>query len=450
MKLKTTCWKKLAKTLIICCIPMSLLATEFIVEDVNLTKKDNSTWIALPYLFSSDATGLTLGVIGIFNGFLQPQMSMFATAFIGEKLPVENINNSGKPEKYEANSRGFAFGISGYKPSFSKRMFLSFLGNYAYYPNQRIYLEGSNDSVRNIDSGSIDNYTPFQTQGYNNWAQLDFRYVIPIGEGAKNTIPIIKLRHGIAVNRDEFGNQAPFITGQTIFGTELFYNKLTADKFTDDPALKTNGLRVYLEHDNTDYPDNPSRGYNMKVKASMDFGLLNSSQSWNSFEGSYSHYFELPNYSWSEQNVIALTSWTAYTPSWDKSQKNSDGILDKNQPPMWEGARLGGFMRMRAYDMNRFSDKAALYFGAEYRVIPDFNPIRGRKWNPIPIDWFQTVLFAEAGRVAPKYDISELMSDMKYDVGVSLRALTAKVPMRLEIAYGEEGVNMWVMIKQPF
>lgn len=62
---------------------------------------------------------------------------------------------------------------------------------------------------------------------------------------------------------------------------------------------------------------------------------------------------------------------------------------------------------------------------------------------------FQTVLFAEAGRVAPQYNAS-LLKEMRYDVGFSLRALAAKVPVRFEMAWGEEGSTMWVMIKQPF
>ncbi|HIP76630.1 MAG TPA: hypothetical protein EYH12_05840 [Psychromonas hadalis] len=73
-----------------------------------------------------------------------------------------------------------------------------------------------------------------------------------------------------------------------------------------------------------------------------------------------------------------------------------------------------------------------------------------QKWNPIPIDWFQLLLFAEAGRVAPEYNLGDLFSDMKYDVGFSLRALAAKVPVRFEVAFGEEGSNMWFMIKQPY
>jgi len=428
----------------------SCFSSEFIVEDVDKNGTKNSTWIVLPYLFSSESTGLTGGVIGIFNGFIQPQMSMFITAYKGEKIPVENIKNTNNSNENKASSKGLAFGINGYKPTFFKRTFISLLGNFAYYPNQKVYLNGTNDSTKNDESTEITNFTPFRTKGYNNWVRLDFRYVIPIGEGKHDSTPIIKLKRGIAVNRDEVGNHLPFVTGQTIVGTELFYTKFTADRLTNEPSLNANGLRVYCEHDNTDYPDNPSRGYNMRVSYSVDFGLGNSNQSWNAIEASYSHYLELPNFNWSRQNVIAFNAWSAYSPSWDKSKKNENGLLDKNQPPMWEGARLGGFTRMRGYDTNRFSDKAAIYAALEYRVIPDYNPLRGQDWNPVPIDWFQTVLFVEAGRVAPTYNLKTFTEDLKYDVGVSLRALTAKVPMRFEVAYGQEGVNMWVMIKQPF
>jgi outer membrane protein assembly factor BamA len=271
-----------------------------------------------------------------------------------------------------------------------------------------------------------------------------------MGEGENDVTPTIKLSRGIALNRDNKGNGLPFVSGQTIFGTELFYNKLTADKFTKEPSLSTNGLRLYLEHDNTDYPDNPSRGYNMILKASVDFGLANSTQSWNSVEAGYSHYFEMPNFSWTRQNVVALSAWTAYSPSWDSSQRGSNAVLNKNAPPMWEGARLGGFTRMRAYDMNRFSDKAAVYATAEYRLIPELNPMHDQKWSPVPIDWFQMVLFAEAGRVAPEYNLVTLTKDLKYDVGFSLRALAANLPVRFEMAFGDEGSNMWVMLKQPF
>ena len=422
---------------------------EFIVQDLNDTKPVKQ-WVALPYIFSSDTTGLTGGVVGLWTGYVQPQMTMILTVFAGEELTVQDYSTTTEDK---ARAAGVFFGITGYKPSFSKRPFVDLLGSYAYYPNQRIYLNGSNDSKRNIDSTNRAEYTPLQTQGYNNWAYINFSYVLPMGESDTQVLPNIVLDRGIAVNRDNVGGGVPFVTGQTVFSTEVFYNKWQMDKFVSEPSLNTNGLRLVLEHDNTDYPDNPSRGYSFELKYSQDFGLSNSTQSWSAIEAEYSQYFELPNFNWSRQSVIALNAWTAYSPSWKVGEtlhSRAGAVIEKHQTPMWEGARLGGWNRLRAYDSNRFNDKAALYGAVEYRVIPQFNPMRGQTWNPFKIDWFQTVLFAEAGRVHSSYDVGELVSDMKYDVGFSIRALAAKVPVRFEMAFGDEGSSMWVMVKQPF
>jgi len=431
-------------------VQTSLFSVEFIVKDANVEDGKDATWIALPYLFSSDSMGLTTGIVGIFNGFIQPQMTIVASAFIGEELDVTERVASGENTDAKARSKGFFLGVTGFKPSFSERMFLTLLASYTYYPNQRLYIDGSNDSVRDIDSTNESYLAPFETQGYKNWADLDFRFVLPLGEGKHTVTPTIKLSRGLAVNRDDKGNGAPFVTGQTLIGVNYFYSKLTADKLTEDPSLNSNGLKLYFEHDNTDYPDNPTRGYNIKAKVAADFGWANSSQSWNSLDAGYSHYLEIPNFSWTRQNVIAFNAWTAYSPSWKKGVVSKENpYIEKNRPPMWEGPTLGGYNRMRAYDMNRFSDKAAIYGAVEYRIIPEFNPMHNQEWSPIPIDWFQAVVFAEVGRVAPKYNL-DLFSDMKYDVGFSIRALAARLPVRFEMAFGEEGSSMWVMIKQPF
>ncbi|PKF60200.1 hypothetical protein CW745_16135 [Psychromonas sp. psych-6C06] len=426
----------------------TVISSEFLIEDLNRDKNQQQTWLVLPYVFSSESMGFTAGAVGIFNGYIQPQMTVVATTFIGESLPIRS-QDLREPETDRAS--GGMLAISGYRPSFSDRLFISGLGAYGYYPNQRLYLEGGNDSVKDIETDNYESITPLQSQGYNNWFDLHFRHVLALGESKNRVLPTIKLQRGIAVNRDHIGGGQPFVTGQTIVGTDLFYAKWSADKFSESPEINTNGLRFYLEHNNTDYPSNPSRGYSFGAKVSTDFGWGNSTQSWNALEADYSHYIELDNFSWTRQSVVAVNLWSAYSPSWDESQSHvAGGVLKKNQTPMWEGARLGGWTRMRAYDNNRFNDKAALYGAVEYRFIPIFNPMADQKWNPFPIDWFQIVWFAEAGRVAEKYDLGVLLSDMKYDVGFSVRALASKVPVRFEMAFGDEGSAMWVMLQQPF
>ena len=424
-----------------------LYGAEFIVQDSNETGKKKQ-WIILPYFFSSDSTGFTGGIVGIFHGFIQPQMTIVATAYGGENMEVQKYTSIQEPTKGTARTQGYFLGVNGYRLPGSQRLFLTALASYTYYPNQRIYVDGTNDSVRNL-SNNPSNLTPVQTQGVNNWASADFRYVLPLGESRINPLPTIKLKQGIPVNRKGYGGGKPFITGQTIVGMEFFYQKTQADKLPNEPYLISNGARLYLQHNNTDYPDNPNRGYNFQLKGSTDFGIGNSSQSWNSIEASYSHYIALQNFFWSRQNTLAMNIWSAYSPSWQRNENNGT-IIDSHRPPMWEGAHLGGWKRMRAYDSNRYSDKAALYATTELRTIIKYNPLANKKWVPIPIDWFQTVVFAEVGRVNKRYNLLELTSHMKYDVGFSLRALAAKMPVRFDIAYGEEGSSMWVMIQQPF
>jgi len=39
---------------------------------------------------------------------------------------------------------------------------------------------------------------------------------------------------------------------------------------------------------------------------------------------------------------------------------------------------------------------------------------------------------------------------LKYDMGISVRAMVEDLPLRLDIGASDESVNMWVMIRQPF
>ena len=397
--------------------------------------------------------GFTGGIVAIFSGYGQKQMNIVASAFLGESLNVEKQLSPTNTTQESKNSQGTFLAITGYKLPFVNRLFISAYGSYAYYPNQQLYLDGSNNSVKAEDKVN-DTLSPLRTQGYNNWYYMDFRYVLPFGENSDNPITTYKLDRGIPVNRNNYGGGLPFFTGRTILEIKPFYTNWTAEKLTQEPEWTTAGLKVMLQHDNTDYIDNPSRGYGFKLQYSQDFGNFNSTQTWNAMQAQYAQYIKLPNFKYTRMNTIALNVWSAYSPSWDKNNKlNPDidnPVIDAHQPPPWEGARLGGWNRMRGYDSNRFNDKAAIYYGLEYRVIPQLNPLKDEKWLPIAIDWFQLVFFAEAGRVASSYDLQTLHSNMKSDIGFSLRALAAKVPVRFEMAFGEEGSSMWVMIQQPF
>jgi len=397
---------------------------------------ESQDWMILPFAFSTETTGLAGGVGAIKQGLLQPQTTLVASVFGG--LPEKVIATNGKEE---ASFKGGFLYFSDYKLPQTERMFFSIMALKSYYPNTQYYIDGTNDSKRD---------DVFRTSGDSDFINTKFTYVLPIGEGEANPEGLYTLRNGFCVGREDCGGNEPFMTGHTSVGIKTFYQTDTSDhpSRTDLLSWNTNGIRLFLTHDNTDFDLNPSRGYHFQLQYSRDFGHASSLQSWDFLEFKYNHYITLDTFSFTQQNVLAISTWTGYSFSWENENEIAPGI-NKNRPPMWEGARLGGFFKMRAYDNNRFSDKAAFYATAEYRAILDYNPLRDNKYVPVSVDWFQLVAFVEAGRVHDTYN-SDLLTDMKYDAGVSLRALAAQLPVRFDVAYGEEGWNMWLMVNQPF
>lgn len=413
-------------------------------EDANLTTSKD--WILLPYAFTADSTGFAGGVGVIKQGLFQPQTTLVASVFYGA---TQDITINGEPD--EANFSGGFISFTDYKLPYTDRFFFSFMGLKSYFPKAKYYIDGSNDS--NQDDA-------FTTSGDSNFFYTTFRYVLPIGEGLDNPEGLYRLQDGFAMDREGYGGGAPFVTGRTSIGLKTFFQSDNSDNSdiwrdsdwwknnTDVPTWDSNGLRFFLTHDNTDFDLNPSRGYHFQVQYSKDYGKGDSLQSWDFLEFKYNQYFNLDTFSFTQQNVLALSMWTGYSYSWDQDSEIAPGI-DAHRPPMWEGGRLGGFNRMRGYDNNRFLDKAVFYATAEYRAVLDWNPLKKNDYIPVAVDWFQVVGFVEVGRVNDQYNF-DLLSDMKYDVGISLRAMAAQLPVRLDIAYSDEGTNMWVMIQQPF
>ena len=411
-------------------------------SDLNITEEQE--WTILPFAFSTEATDFFAGIGVIKEGFLQPQTTFTAALFRGIKKEV--IINLQKKDK--SLSGGF-ISFSDLKLPYTERLFFSFMGLKSYFPRLKHYIDGSNDSKKK---------NVVVTPGDANFFNTTFRYVLPIGAGLTNPAGVCSLQDGFALGRHACGYGAPVLTGRTSIGLKTFYQYENSDNTllwtdpiwwehgTSKPTWSTNGLRVFLKHDNTDFNLNPSRGYQFVLQYSRDFGWGNSLQSWDALTFKYNQYFDLDTFSFTKQNVLALSLWTTYSFSWDNDKEIAPGI-NAHRPPTWEGARLGGHSRMRAYDHNRFSDKAAFYATAEYRTIINYNPLKGNK--TADVKWFQVVGFVEAGRVHDTYNF-DLLSDMKFDAGVSLRAMLGKLPIRLDVAHGTEGTNMWLMVNQPF
>ena len=107
---------------------------------------------------------------------------------------------------------------------------------------------------------------------------------------------------------------------------------------------------------------------------------------------------------------------------------------------------------MKGYPTQRFSDKAAIYYSAELRLMPEWNPFENwpRVQKYLGVQWLQFVPFGELGRVAPSWNLSELHSDMKWCLGLGVRAWAKGLVVRIDTAASEEGSKIQMMISQPF
>lgn len=395
----------------------------------------------LPYAFSTESLGTAVGVGGFSAGTFQPQASVFATALV-------TTNNSAL----------FSGSLNNVRIGENRRLFIDTFLRVSHFTDQRFYggpsvgdepRPGSNDSNANsYISGVSDQLT----------LEMNFKYRLPIGNLRDDPLAVYQIDDGLLVSGPSGGEHwNPLESGQTTMGAKAFYtyrdlsdvvvNQLGNEPAAVDMSAKTNGINLWLEHDNTDFPRNPSRGSRQVVNLYRDFGLFDSDASWSSAELSMSKYFDLGTSRWFRQQVLALNYWTSFNADWDE---NTDGTINHNPPPGF-GAELGGFDRLRGYASERFNDKAAVHYSAELRFIPQMQPLRDMPLlDYFQIDWWQVVPFVEAGRVSAKYNSDLYFKDLKWDAGVGLRLMAFRTVVRVDFAVGEEGGSVYAMVSHPF
>ncbi|MDX1281875.1 BamA/TamA family outer membrane protein [Shewanella colwelliana] len=394
--------------------------------------------LVLPYLFSTDTMGFNLGVGGMLSGYYQEQMTIGGTVFGGEV------------------SRGIGGGVWNYKLPKTERFFLSVYGMLGYYPQQKAYA-GSTDEYIPYDrplpgSNGSSNEQFLQADGASNWFDIKLEYALPFGATKESGRVEYQIENGLLVSAPSGGEVwNPLSSGATVLVLRQFnrYQSFEFEEDTLDGAI--HALELGILYDNTDFPINPSYGSSQYLSISHDSAWLESDHEWTFINLDMSKYFSLGSSDYASQRVIALNFWTGYSPSWALEYDELGGRRVTGNAPYNEGATLGGFYRMRGFDQSRFHDKAAIYGTAEYRYTFKANPVEDINWlRFLRLDWFQLVGFVEAGRVAPSFKASELFSDIKYDFGVSLRALMAGLVVRSDIAHSEEGTNLWIMVDHPF
>ena len=388
--------------------------------------------LSLPYAFYNEKFGFAAGYDYGKVGTPQKQAFVLATAIAGTK-----------------GGMGFLVGRDIQMPRID-RLFLDPVVSVGYFSDNESYIDGNPDfSFERAGSNDSDKDNFVQGDGWDNFFRLKFKYLLPIGNGRDEIITTYKIKDGLLISEPKGGTSLnPFKSGRSYLELRPFYRSQQIDGDDIDTTVKTNGLDFSLFLDNRDFAANPSKGFGLRGKVSRDFGLFDSSDSWTNVEGELDAYIPLKMGSWLRQGVLALDYWTSYSPTWDEG---SSGEIS-NRPPAYAGSTLGGLWRMRGFPTQRFNDKAAIYYAAELRLIPEWNPFEG--WPSIQkyvgIKWLQFVPFVEVGRVAPEWSFSQLHSDMKWNAGLGIRAWAQGIVIRIDTAYSDEGVGLQMMISQPF
>jgi hypothetical protein len=388
----------------------------------------------LPYAFFSESFGVGFGVGGALNHVPEPESSLLGAVTVGT-----------------TGSYNVALGASQLRIPGLDRLFLYPMAVFARYKDQDLYVgtqnpgfEGERAGAHNSDP---DNF--LEADQWDNWAKLEMRYLLPFGDGkGEPLINTYVVDNGILKHGATGGTSwNPLHSGRTYLLLTPGWRKQTLDNDNLTLPVETVNIKAGLLWDNRDYPFNPSRGSQLELTYQKDFTDEDDLGGWEAWFFQAEKVFNIGSNDRAGQRVFTLNAWTSYVPTWET---DADGNILR-RPPQNEGATLGGFYRMRGFESSRFQDKAAIAYTAEYRVIPDWQPLtefRALDWAKLR--YWQWVAFAEAGRVADEWDVDLLHEDMNLDAGFSIRGMFYQAVCRLDFAFSEEGTRIVAMYGQPF
>ncbi len=390
----------------------------------------------LPYAFFSESFGMGVGAGAAYSGWPTEPASVLGAATVGTR-----------------GSYNVAIALSDYQlPGLPRIVAEPFLMTGLYH-DQRVYagrnpeFPGERPGANGSSEGNF-----LEVIQWDTLAELRLHYLLPIGDGRDNIVHRYIIDRGFLIRRPSGGNVwNPLTSGRTrISVIPTWREKVHRNKSFPDLPLRTLNLEFVLEYDNRDFPFNPTRGSVQRVVYQKDFDGDERFGGWEKWSAEFRKLVDLGTSGVFRQRVIALDFWTAYVPTWKTEQRGGETVVTR-RPPYFEGAVLGGVDRMRGYEDFRWQDKAAIYYSAEYRVVPKWQPLQNYRWLEwAAIQYWQWVVFAEAGQVASDYRISDLHSDLRFDAGVGLRGMVHKAVVRLDIAFGEEGGRVIAMYGHPF
>ena len=390
---------------------LAFSASLFLSPQIVAKEKDSAF---VPFYFRTETLGSTVGLAGVAKGVGQPQAALFGMGLYSEK------------DSYVGFLSAFNYALSS-NLLFSTQMYKARFNDNPYYLGD----QGSNSSStedKTVTNGDEENY------------KLEFKYLLPWGNVREHGLL------GAFQPVRDVSFASPVDSGVSSIIFTPFYSSRELDIYNDKKEEAT-GFSLTFDWDNRDSVRNTTRGSHTSFDLTTGAESLQSEDLWLKWEFQNSQYYSLgPLGDWFDQQVLAFDFYTADTPTWNKC----DGAVCA-RPPEQEQARLGGLYRLRGYTAGRYHGRSAIHYSAEYRVLPDWQPLDDIPLiNYYDLPWWQWVAFAEVGRVADDYDLKTLHEDMKWNVGGAVRFQVEGIVVRAEMAKGADEGTFRVMINQPF
>ncbi|MGR5196340.1 BamA/TamA family outer membrane protein [Vibrio sp. WZ-1] len=393
------------------CLVLAFSASLFLSQQSVAKEKDSAF---VPFYFSTETLGSTVGLAGVAKGVGQPQAALFGMGLYSEK------------DSYVGFLSAFNYALSS-NLLFSTQMYQARFNDNPYYLGD----QGSNSS-------STENKTV--TNGFEENYKLEFKYLLPWGN---------VYEHGLLgafqpVRDVSFASPVDSGVSSIIFTP--FYSSRELEIYNNKKEEAT-GFSLTFDWDNRDSVRNTTRGSHTSFDLTTGAESLQSEDLWLKWEFQNSQYYSLgPLGDWFDQQVLAFDFYTADTPTWNQC----DGAAC-SRPPEQEQVRLGGLYRLRGYTAGRYHGRSAIHYSAEYRVLPDWQPLDDIPLiNYYDLPWWQWVAFVEVGRVADDYNLKALHEDMKWSIGGAVRFQVEGIVVRTEMAKGADEGTFRVMINQPF
>ena len=272
--------------------------------------------LIIPYAFYSESLELAVGAGMGTSGNLQPQTKFFATVFVTRN-----------------ESRALFVSLIDYQVPFARRTFIEFVGSTAHYTDQRVYT-GFNSDFPGEHAGSNDSSDDnfIQGEGDDDWYDLKFKFLLPIGQGKHTLINTYTLKNGLLVDGQSGGDVwNPMTSGRTNLELSIFNRHRTIINDSGENVGDSNGGIIALEYDNRDFFANPAKGSLQKITIKRDFGFK-SSDNWSVAQLDLRKYYDLGRTSKLRQSVLALDYWTSYTRSWNPILVNGEPFIDGRPP----------------------------------------------------------------------------------------------------------------------